>query len=166
VQPSSLLPQSTNIDLVDMPPRRVTHSQTNMAPPITSTEDGPLTKRRKIRKSTQGCWDCKRRKVRCTWAMESNTICDNCIRRNTTCTSQEHIEDEEIPKKSNIVDVEARLRRVEDVLQQLVDSADATHRNAPESEVPEVLGHLLQTQHMEVRYSWHLGFPRSLFRLG
>jgi hypothetical protein len=163
VQAPFLSQQTWN--LVDMPLRHVTYSQTKMIPLVNSTEDEPPAKRRKVRKGTQSCWDCKRRKVRCTWAMESNTICDNCLRRKTNCISQEYFEDEELPKKSNIVDVEARLRRVEDVLQQLVNSADATHRNAPESEAPEALDHQLQTEHMEVRESCFIALSRSLFWL-
>jgi hypothetical protein len=148
-----------------MPLRHVTYSQTKMLPLVSSTEDEPPAKRRKVRKGTQSCWDCKRRKVRCTWAMESNTICDNCLRRKTNCISQEYVEDEELPKKSNIVDVEARLRRVEDVLQQLVNSADATHRNAPQSEVSEALDDQLQAEHIEVRESCFIALSRSLFWL-
>ncbi|KAG9679420.1 hypothetical protein KCU87_g795, partial [Aureobasidium melanogenum] len=44
------------------------------------------SKRRKVRKGTQSCWECKRRKVRCVL---TENICQNCSRRGTVCISQE-----------------------------------------------------------------------------
>jgi hypothetical protein len=93
------------------------------------SEDEPSVKRRKVRKGTQSCWECRRRKVRCTFEIARNTICDNCLRRKTKCTSQEYFENHELPKKSNGAGVEARLSRVEDVLQQLVNNVDTTRQN-------------------------------------
>ncbi|VUC28757.1 unnamed protein product [Clonostachys rosea] len=58
----------------------------------TSAADGdsnPSRKRRKIRKGTQSCWECKRRKIRCTFATPADTTCDGCRSRKTKCVSQE-----------------------------------------------------------------------------
>ncbi|KAK8110634.1 uncharacterized protein PG998_007091 [Apiospora kogelbergensis] len=52
-------------------------------------EAEPRPKRRKIRKGTQSCWECKRRKVRCTYAKPTASICDGCRSRRTECVSQE-----------------------------------------------------------------------------
>ncbi|CAH0051868.1 unnamed protein product [Clonostachys solani] len=49
----------------------------------------PSRKRRKIRKGTQSCWECKRRKIRCTFAAPADTTCDGCRSRRTKCVSQE-----------------------------------------------------------------------------
>lgn len=49
---------------------------------------GLEAKRRKVRKGTQSCWECKRRKVRCIFSSPA-TICNNCQRRKTICISQE-----------------------------------------------------------------------------
>ncbi|KAI1261300.1 hypothetical protein F5Y18DRAFT_402526 [Xylariaceae sp. FL1019] len=46
-------------------------------------------KRRKIRKGTQSCWECKRRKTRCTFARPTATVCDGCRSRRIKCISQE-----------------------------------------------------------------------------
>lgn len=88
----------------------------------------PATKRRKVRKGTISCWACNRRKVRCVFTLDTNTACDNCIRRKTSCVSQEYIDAEqlELHKKRKETGVEARLSRVEEVLQQLLQKADAT----------------------------------------
>ncbi|KAK8031984.1 hypothetical protein PG990_001718 [Apiospora arundinis] len=56
-------------------------------------ESGPQPKRRKIRKGTQSCWECKRRKVRCTYARPTDSICDGCRSRHTECISQEFEDD-------------------------------------------------------------------------
>ncbi|KAF3138319.1 hypothetical protein TWF569_008815 [Orbilia oligospora] len=57
-------------------------------------ENGSNThKRRKVRKGTQSCWECKRRKTRCTFATSQNSVCDGCKSRRTRCIGQEY-EDE------------------------------------------------------------------------
>jgi hypothetical protein len=103
-------------------------------PESTLTGDVPAVKRRKVRKGTQSCWECKRRKVRCLFTLNTNTTCDNCIRRKTSCVSQEYIKVEEmdLPKKRKEAGVEARLSRVEKMLHQLLQNqkADATHTPA------------------------------------
>ena len=49
----------------------------------------PALKRRKLRKGTHSCWDCKKRKVRCTFATDSDIVCIACKRRGVDCVSQE-----------------------------------------------------------------------------
>ncbi|KAJ5908180.1 hypothetical protein N7495_000862 [Penicillium taxi] len=84
-----------------------------------------IAKRRKLRKGTQSCWECKRRKVRCVFTLPSNIICDNCQRRNTTCIGQEHPDQ---PRVSSIHDpIEDRLGRVEDFIQQLAKNLGMVH---------------------------------------
>ncbi|KAJ6004770.1 hypothetical protein N7540_012569 [Penicillium herquei] len=80
-------------------------------------QDGSPAKRRKIRKGTQSCWECKRRKVRCIFSSE-NTICNNCNRRGTNCISQD-LPDTPVSPAGN--PVEARLGRVEKLLELAVN---------------------------------------------
>ncbi|KAF3768042.1 hypothetical protein M406DRAFT_237657, partial [Cryphonectria parasitica EP155] len=54
-------------------------------------------KRRRIRKGTQSCWECKRRKIRCSFASPTEPICDGCRSRRTKCVSQAF--DEEPPRR-------------------------------------------------------------------
>ncbi|PWY88210.1 hypothetical protein BO70DRAFT_309756 [Aspergillus heteromorphus CBS 117.55] len=75
--------------------------------------DGPEPKRRKVRKGTQSCWECKRRKVRCIFASSEVTICNNCRRRGTVCIGQE----QDSPEPSGGSQVEVRLSRVERLLE-------------------------------------------------
>ncbi|KAF2825802.1 hypothetical protein CC86DRAFT_324442, partial [Ophiobolus disseminans] len=80
----------------------------------------PTAKRRKVRKGTQSCWECKKRKVRCIFALPTNTVCNNCVRRKTTCISQEYVADPDSPPQKLSHGIEARLSRVEDLLERLI----------------------------------------------
>lgn len=73
--------------------------------------------RRKVRKGTQSCWECKRRKVRCTFAPPRDATCDGCRRRGILCVSQEF-------PQSITNHAGDRLGRVEALVEQLVKSAD------------------------------------------
>jgi len=52
-------------------------------------------KKRRVRKGTRSCWECKRRKIRCIFATESDTTCRGCLDRGTACISQEFVDDAE-----------------------------------------------------------------------
>ena len=105
--------------------------------------DGPESKRRKVRKGTQSCWECRRRKVRCIFAATTNAICENCRRRGTACNSQEH-PDEPMPSAGSN-QVEARLGRVEELIEHLVNSAVTAHiPSSPAKDLSE--GHLTQLE--------------------
>jgi hypothetical protein len=99
---------------------------------VDTSEDRESAKRRKVRKGTQSCWECKRRKVRCIFAALTNTFCDNCMRRGTTCISQEYPDTigQEAPERRKETGMEARLCKVEDMLQQLVEEASMTRHHS------------------------------------
>ncbi|KEY67596.1 hypothetical protein S7711_08269 [Stachybotrys chartarum IBT 7711] len=59
---------------------------------MSSVGGAPSPKRRKLRKGTQSCWECKRRKTRCTFATAAEAICDGCRSRCTPCVGQEYPE--------------------------------------------------------------------------
>lgn len=51
-------------------------------------------KRRKVRKGTHSCWECKRRKMKCRFdPCIASTSCNGCRRRGSPCVSQEFPED-------------------------------------------------------------------------
>lgn len=50
--------------------------------------DEPAAKRRKVRKGTRSCWECRRRKVKCIFASPEDAVCIMCDRRNAQCVSQ------------------------------------------------------------------------------
>lgn len=79
----------------------------------------PEVKRRKIRKGTSSCWECKRRKVRCTFAAASDSVCISCQRRGTNCLSQEFPEEASSPE-DRARHVGDRIGRVEALVDKLV----------------------------------------------
>ncbi|KAF2025154.1 hypothetical protein EK21DRAFT_15803, partial [Setomelanomma holmii] len=80
------------------------------------------TKKRKVRKGTRNCWECKRRKVRCIYALPANKSCENCIQRQITCISQEY-DDGQAERTDG--GIEERLKRIENTLESLVVNATA-----------------------------------------
>ncbi|KAJ5199152.1 hypothetical protein N7491_000288 [Penicillium cf. griseofulvum] len=52
------------------------------------SSDERAAKRRKVRKGTHSCWECRRRKVKCTFSSPGDAICITCHRRGTKCISQ------------------------------------------------------------------------------
>ncbi|KAL4803233.1 hypothetical protein BDV18DRAFT_44997 [Aspergillus unguis] len=92
----------------------------NAAPSMTP----PSVKQRKVRKGTQSCWECKRRKVRCIFASAEHAICNNCRRRGTACISQEF---PDIPRNTSgdglSGQIDARLDRFERLVEQLSHNA-------------------------------------------
>jgi hypothetical protein len=54
----------------------------------------PHAKRRKVRRGTKSCWDCKKRKIKCTFESATDAVCISCRRRGATCVSQENPEEQ------------------------------------------------------------------------
>ncbi|KAJ9490602.1 hypothetical protein VN97_g2631 [Penicillium thymicola] len=81
----------------------------------------PAQKRRKIRKGTFSCWECKNRKIRCHFTTSSATICAFCQSKGAWCISQECPNPQGIGYQA----VEQRLDHVEGLVAQLVQ-----HRGA------------------------------------
>lgn len=75
-------------------------------------------RRRKIRKGTRSCWECKRRKTRCTFSTPSDLMCIGCRRRGTNCLSQDH--PEETARSSMGDRMGTRIVRVEALIEKLV----------------------------------------------
>ncbi|KAH7384424.1 hypothetical protein DE146DRAFT_760193 [Phaeosphaeria sp. MPI-PUGE-AT-0046c] len=100
---------------------------------MTLNEDAPSqnppTKRRKVRKGTQSCWACKRRKVRCIFSVPTNSVCDNCTKRKTQCIPQEYVDVDEASSfgREYALGLEDRLSRVEDVLQTMTRDNHTSH---------------------------------------
>jgi hypothetical protein len=106
-------------------------------------------KRRKIRKGTSSCWECKRRKARCNFASPRDTSCVSCRRRGVACVSQEY---EEQPSQQVEVPLQMRERigRVEAQMSEIakhianapgsVSSADVTIRGQITSSTTDEAG--------------------------
>lgn len=88
-------------------------------------------KRRRIRKGTRSCWECKRRKIKCIFASGEDVTCLNCQRRRVPCVSQEVPEDLSLARKSNW-HLGERIARVEDLLKDILDNKNNDGSNDPE----------------------------------
>lgn len=80
-------------------------------------------RRKRIRKGTKSCWECKRRKIKCQLSSEDVPVCSGCLARGTHCLSQEYPEDRE--PSNNGSHVGERLGRVEQLLETLVAKISA-----------------------------------------
>ncbi|KAI1110473.1 C6 zinc finger domain protein [Nemania sp. NC0429] len=107
------------------PPHRTCPPPPRPAPPPTPPphhhdmealdQEVPVAKRRKVRKGTRSCWECKRRKAKCVFDGEGTTVCVGCQRRHTRCVAQE-LPEELAPPTSASRHLSHRLSRVEDCI--------------------------------------------------
>ncbi|KAI0856411.1 hypothetical protein F4860DRAFT_402547 [Xylaria cubensis] len=75
-------------------------------------------KRRKVRKGTRSCWECRRRKIRCIYPSEDASVCVNCESRGSSCVSQEFADEQASTPDRRVTQ---RLGRVEEMLEKLVE---------------------------------------------
>ncbi|KAH8131351.1 hypothetical protein FP744_10003763 [Trichoderma asperellum] len=91
-------------------------------------DGGPQPKRRKVRKGTRSCWECRRRKMKCIFSSPADTICVSCERRGAKCVDQqfpEHIStplDRSLQMGDRVVRVEAL---VEQLLKKISNNSDS-----------------------------------------
>lgn len=89
-----------------------------------SSAGDPQVKRRKVRKGTRSCWECKGRKAKCTYATPEDTICDDCFRRGTKCISQE-LPEQPLASIDRKRQMSTRMVRVETLIEKLVENVGA-----------------------------------------
>lgn len=98
------------------------------AVPTPSNQSIP-SMRKKMRKGTRSCWECKRRKIRCIFASPQAETCIGCERRRTPCVNQD-LPENLAPATVGNRHLSARIARVEDVMRDLLagDRVGATRR--------------------------------------
>ncbi|GFF31062.1 hypothetical protein IFM58399_02763 [Aspergillus lentulus] len=84
----------------------------------------PSAKRRRVRKGTRSCWECKRRKIRCIFSSADDVACISCQHRRAPCVSQDMPEDLSPSRKGNR-HLSERIARVEDFIKDFVASKHA-----------------------------------------
>ncbi|OQD65082.1 hypothetical protein PENPOL_c006G06294 [Penicillium polonicum] len=100
--------------------------------PPTRPGDQP---RKKIRKGTRSCWQCKHRKVRCNYASDSDQTCKECLARGLPCRSQE-LPEPENPRESDRIYLNERMARVETLLEKLLIRVDGGGSQQRDSKSP------------------------------
>ncbi|KAK4164962.1 hypothetical protein QBC43DRAFT_352665 [Cladorrhinum sp. PSN259] len=96
----------------------------SLSPYEAAVDNTPSAKRRKVRKGTRSCWECKRRKMRCNFTITGDSLCIGCRKRGVPCVSQEF--DEEI---TTVADrgrqMDDRIVRVEALIEKLAHKVGA-----------------------------------------
>ncbi|KAK0644684.1 hypothetical protein B0T16DRAFT_199940 [Cercophora newfieldiana] len=82
------------------------------------------SRRRKVRKGTHSCWECRRRKIRCQFGGD-DAVCLPCQARGSACRSQEFV-DADRPQQPPDRRLTQRLGRLEDLMTKLVDRMTST----------------------------------------
>jgi len=125
--------------------------ETNRALEHSSGPLNPILKRRKLRKGTTSCWECKRRKKRCEFGTGSIT-CDNCQRLGLPCVSQDLAESD-----NNNDHLGHRLDQVEALVTQLVCQRNVHHQELGRTGKPELaLPTLKSVSHERLSRGWSL----------
>ncbi|KAM0465040.1 hypothetical protein ACHAPV_002033 [Trichoderma viride] len=82
-------------------------------------DGGPQTKKRKVRKGTRSCWECRRRKMKCIFGSPADTICVSCKRRGAKCVDQQLPEQISTPLDRSL-QMGDRVVRVEALVEQFL----------------------------------------------
>lgn len=81
-------------------------------------DSGPETKKRRVRKGTRSCWECRRRKMKCIFRSPADSICISCQRRGAECVGQQFPEvvstslDRSLQMGDRVVRVEALVEKL------------------------------------------------------
>ncbi|KAJ5620184.1 hypothetical protein N7510_004168 [Penicillium lagena] len=98
--------------------------------PLSEDQQPP---RKKIRKGTRSCWECKHRKVRCHFASDGDRSCRECLARGLLCRTQD-LPEPENPRESDRASLNERLARVELLLERFLHRYDGdTDQPLPEA---------------------------------
>ncbi|KAF1949362.1 hypothetical protein CC80DRAFT_376812, partial [Byssothecium circinans] len=57
-------------------------------------KDDSSAARKKMRKGTRSCFECRRRKIRCIFPNDNPDVCSECFARGSRCIDQEHADPE------------------------------------------------------------------------
>ena len=114
---------------ISLPRMDVSSAEASGAPPVTPDQmqgiDGDSqTKRRKVRKGTRSCWECRRRKMKCTFGLSADTACISCQRRGAKCVDQQFPEQISAPLDRSL-QMGDRVVRVEGLIEQLLEKVSS-----------------------------------------
>lgn len=85
--------------------------------------------RKKMRKGTKSCIECRRRKIKCTFEPGRTSICNECFARGSTCIDQEHGDvssftnhsSSSTSKDEQNIALKERVTYLEDLVKQVLD---------------------------------------------
>jgi hypothetical protein len=98
------------------------------------------SKRRKVRKGTRSCWECKRRKMRCIFLTPSDSICIACRKRGSSCVSQEYSEQAPAAEGMPRQQMHDRIVRVEALIEHLAKQVRSINNGGSGSSTMSAVG--------------------------
>ncbi|KAF2033837.1 hypothetical protein EK21DRAFT_97953 [Setomelanomma holmii] len=78
-----------------------------------------LPTRKKMRKGTHSCFECRRRKIRCIFQPDNPDVCSECFARGSRCIDQEHANPEVVVDHRK--NLRERVSRLEALVENLLD---------------------------------------------
>lgn len=99
-------------------------------------------KRKKVRRGTRSCWECRRRKMKCIFSSPADKTCSRCHRRGVKCVGQDYPE-EITPSLDRSIQMADRIMRVEALVEQLLKKVpnDSPSASAPAAKTYDVETH-------------------------
>lgn len=88
------------------------------------SDHGQGPPRKKMRKGTKSCIECRRRKIKCTFEPGRTSICNECFARGSTCIDQEHGDVNATPTNApndQSSSLKERVTQLEDLVKQVLD---------------------------------------------
>ncbi|KAF2090644.1 hypothetical protein K490DRAFT_15370, partial [Saccharata proteae CBS 121410] len=58
--------------------------------------------KKKMRKGTHSCFECRRRKIRCIYTPENQSECTECFARGSKCIDQETAKGDVVDQRKNL----------------------------------------------------------------
>ncbi|EHY54201.1 hypothetical protein HRR83_008226 [Exophiala dermatitidis] len=93
--------------------------------------------RKKMRKGTKSCLECRRRKIKCTFTPGRPAICNECYARNSTCIDQEHGDIQTYTQSTveqSSYSLRERVSQLEDLVRQVLNRLPEQDASKPSSD--------------------------------
>ncbi|KAH7132488.1 hypothetical protein B0J11DRAFT_228459 [Dendryphion nanum] len=95
-------------------------------------KEDSIPMRKKMRKGTHSCFECRRRKIRCIYPSDNPDVCSECFARGSRCVDQEHADPEVVvDHRKNLRERVSRLEALVDSL--LEDKTEKTERSVTDA---------------------------------
>lgn len=93
-----------------------------------------LPTRKKMRKGTHSCFECRRRKIRCIFQPDNPDVCSECFARGSRCIDQEHASpDVVVDHRKNLRE---RVSRLEALIDTLLEEKEGKSETQSQSQGP------------------------------
>ncbi|KAF2185139.1 hypothetical protein K469DRAFT_578030 [Zopfia rhizophila CBS 207.26] len=100
-------------------------------------DDTGLAVRKKMRKGTHSCFECRRRKIRCIFPPDNPDVCSECFARGSRCIDQEHASpDIVVDHRKNLRE---RVSRLEALVDSLLEDKTESVADTSSSKTPNVI---------------------------